>query len=171
MDVGMREPDYVEIYNLSVSGGTTETILERFESEARVRKAEALIFQSGGNDASYENSPGNYRVPLEAFEQNIEDIVARARNTTERIIFIGFKNCDESRTMPVSWCNFFYRNEDIQRYNSVMKSVCERNNVSFLDIYGLLEPLDLVDGLHPNETGHQKIFSAVRDFLRTQDWI
>ena len=45
-----------KLYNLSISGGTTETILARFESEARMREADALIFQTGGNDASFDGS-------------------------------------------------------------------------------------------------------------------
>src|SRR3972149_1795612 len=62
-DTAKREgDDYVEIYNCSISGGTTNTILERFENEAKIRNADALIFQTGGNDTSYENKPGNYLV-------------------------------------------------------------------------------------------------------------
>jgi len=56
--VAKRSGDtYVEIYNQSISGGTTETILSRFESEAKIRSADAIIFQTGGNDASYEHAP------------------------------------------------------------------------------------------------------------------
>ena len=48
--VAKRSGDtYVEIYNQSISGGTTETILSRFESEAKIRSADAIIFQTGGN--------------------------------------------------------------------------------------------------------------------------
>ena len=35
-----------DLYNLSISGGTTETILARFENEAKVRQADAIIFQN-----------------------------------------------------------------------------------------------------------------------------
>src|SRR3989338_9313414 len=41
-----KDDDYVEVYNCSVSGATTDTILERFESEAKIRSADALIFQT-----------------------------------------------------------------------------------------------------------------------------
>ena len=39
LQVGKRKEAYVEIYNLSVSGGTTDTILERFENEANIRQS------------------------------------------------------------------------------------------------------------------------------------
>ena len=59
--VAKRDEDYVEIYNQSISGGTTETILERFENEANIRGTDVIIFQTGGNDASYDK-PGNFMV-------------------------------------------------------------------------------------------------------------
>ena len=37
---GSEANDYFELYNLSISGGTTETILERFEKEALNRSQE-----------------------------------------------------------------------------------------------------------------------------------
>jgi len=40
LDVAKREEDdYVEIYNCSVSGGTTDTILERFENGLTTRSS------------------------------------------------------------------------------------------------------------------------------------
>ncbi|MDO8676603.1 MAG: GDSL-type esterase/lipase family protein [Candidatus Azambacteria bacterium] len=162
--------DYVEIYNCSISGGTTETILERFENEAKVRSADALIFQTGGNDASYEKEPENYLVAPEKFRENLEEIITRAKKITDNIIFIDLKNCDESKTMPVSWADIYYTNENIKKYSEIMQEVCKKNNVSFLDI----EPLendDFDDGLHPNAAGHEKIFNQVRDFLVENKWI
>src|SRR3989344_250824 len=69
--------EYVEVYNQSISGGTSETVLSRLESEATIREADALIFQTGGNDASYEHTPERYMVPIEKFRANIEEIIIR----------------------------------------------------------------------------------------------
>ncbi|OGG64422.1 hypothetical protein A3C94_02475 [Candidatus Kaiserbacteria bacterium RIFCSPHIGHO2_02_FULL_55_17] len=69
-----EEEEYVEIYNQSVSGGTTRTVLERFENEARARGADALIFQTGGNDASYRSTPGNFIVQPEKFRGASQNI-------------------------------------------------------------------------------------------------
>jgi lysophospholipase L1-like esterase len=32
-------------------------------------------------------------------------------------------------------------------------------------MFDLLDEKDLIDGLHPNSQGHQKMFERVRDFL------
>ena len=64
--VGKRDDNknYVEIYNQSVSGGTTETILARFESEAKIREVDALIFQSGANDSYLKGKDGSNQIPI-----------------------------------------------------------------------------------------------------------
>lgn len=163
--------DYVELYNLSISGGTTETILARFESEAKIREADALIFETGGNDAYEKGKGGPNKIPPEKFMANLEEIIKRAKKITENITFIGFNYVDESKTTPVSWKDIYYKNKNTKRYNKIMKEVCEKNNVLFLDVLGLLNNDDLEDGLHPNAPGHEKIFVKVRDFLSENKWI
>jgi len=161
---------YSDIYNCSISGGTTETILDRFENEAKIRDANALIFQTGKNDASYENNLGNYLVTPEKFRENLEEITRRAKKITDKIVFMGLKNCDESKTMPVSWVDIYYTNENIKKYSDIMKEVCERNAVLFLELDELKND-DFDDGLHPNAVGHQKIFNQMKDFLIANKYI
>ncbi|MEK7097673.1 MAG: GDSL-type esterase/lipase family protein [Patescibacteria group bacterium] len=157
-----KDEGETEIYNLSISGGTTETILARFESEAKIRRADTLIFQTGGNDAAYDKNTKESLVPADQFEKNIETIIKRAKALTENIIFISFKNCDESKTVPVSWCDLCYTNELIEEYNNIMKNVCNKYDIKFIDIFGLLDNSDFEDGLHPNAAGHKKIFEVVK---------
>lgn len=172
LHVGNREEkNYVEIYNLSVSGGDTNTILERFESEAKIRGADALIFQSGGNDSAHNGNPEVHNISPEKFEQNLEEIIKKARTITPNILFIDLKKCDESKTNPVPWANVFYTNENLQKYNKIMKDVCEENEVLFLDIFDTLENDDFEDGIHPNASGHEKIFQKAKNFLIQNKWI
>jgi lysophospholipase L1-like esterase len=165
-----RKENYVEIYNQSISGGTTETILERFESEAKARNADALIFQTGGNDAAYQHEPDNLLVKPEKFRENLEEIIRRAKKITDNIVFINFKNCDELKTMPVSWVDIYYTNENIKKYSRIMEDVCLENKILFLDA-GLIDDEDFDDGLHPNAEGHRKIFERVKGFLIENKWI
>ncbi len=169
--VGRRVEDYVIIYNLSISGGTTQTIIDRFENEAQIREADALIFQSGGNDSYLKGKNGANQIPLDKFKKNLEEIIKKAKNITKNIIFVGFKNVDESKTMPVSWKDIYYVNAEIKKYDEAMKNVCEENDILHLSIFGLLQNKDFYDGLHPNTFGHEKIFAKVRDFLTGNGWI
>ena len=61
---GEKTDGECEIYNLSISGGTTETILERLESEAKIRKVDAIIFQSGCNDSYLKGKDGRNQIPI-----------------------------------------------------------------------------------------------------------
>ncbi|MBI2049166.1 MAG: SGNH/GDSL hydrolase family protein [Parcubacteria group bacterium] len=169
--VAKRESDnYVEIYNCSISGGTTDTILERFENEAKVRNADAIIFQTGGNDAAYAHSAGNYLVAPDKFRANIEEIIRRAKNITHNIIFMDLKNCDENKTMPVPWIDIYYTNDNIQKYGKIMEETCREQGILFLDVQPL-DVQDFDDGLHPNAKGHEKIFFQVNNFLTEKKWI
>ncbi len=154
-----------DVYNLSISGGTTKTILARFEHEATIREADVLIFQTGGNDSAYEHTEENHLVMPDAFKTNLEEIISRGKKICSNLIFIGFKNCDESKTMPVPWRDIYYTNKNIQRYNDIMRETCERHGVLFLELFGTLNNEDFTDGLHPNAAGHEKIFQRIKNFL------
>lgn len=168
---GEKTDGECEIYNLSISGGTTKTILERFQSEAKIREADALIFQSGGNDSYLKGKNSSNQIPIDQFRKNLQEIIRKAKNITPNIIFIGFKNVDETKTMPVSWKDIYYVNAEIKKYDEVMRDVCKEDSIPYLDIFGLLENEDFEDGLHPNTAGHKKIFEKVKSFLEENKWI
>jgi lysophospholipase L1-like esterase len=168
---GEKTAGECEIYNLSISGGTTQTILDRFESESKIREADAIIFQSGGNDSYLKGKNGPSKIPIEKFKSNVEEIIKRAKAITPNIIFVGFKNVDESKTTPVSWKDIYYVNSEIKKYDAVMEAACKENGVPHLNIFGSLETDDFSDGLHPNTSGHKKLFEKVRNFLETKEWI
>jgi acyl-CoA thioesterase I len=168
--VAKRKESYVQIYNQSIDGGTTETILKRFESEAEMREADALVFQTGENDAACLHEPNKFLVPPEKFKENLNEIIRKAKKITENIVFMDLKNCDESKTAPVPWADIYYTNENIQKYRRIMEEVCRENDVLFLDLK-LLDDDDFDDGLHPNAQGHRKIFEQVKGFMTKNKWI
>ena len=154
----------ISLYNLSISGETTSGILTRFEMEAKTRNADVIIFQVGGNDAA-KNNKNNFWVSPGDFQNNLNEILEKAKKITDKIIFIGFNNVNETKTLPVAWIDIYYANENIKRYNEITKSVCQKNSMPYLEIFGVLENKDLEDGLHPNNSGHQKIFEKIKNFL------
>jgi lysophospholipase L1-like esterase len=162
----------VFVYNLSIDGGTTKTILDRFENESKARSADMLIFQTGGNDASYQLglSPADRKISLEDFEKNIKSIVEKGRAFTDKILFVDLRNCDESKTVPALGCDWCYTNENLSLYNKKMNQVCDEMGV----LHVALDPLDMSDfedGLHPNTVGHQKIFEQVLKALVKEGWV
>ncbi len=170
----IRRLVFYTVYNLGIGGDTTELLLERFknEMEARAeenikdRKEDVIIFDIGINDSIFLNSKDNPGVNLENFQKNLRELINQAKKFTKKIIFIGLSKVDESKTAPIPWDKAWYwTNENIIEYDSVIRSVCQKNNLMYLNMLDLLSKEDLSDGLHPNSQGHQKMFERVRDFL------
>jgi len=154
------------VYNLGVSGDTTEDLLKRLDCEAGAREAELVIFSIGDNDSAYENKEGNYQVPPEKFKKNLLKLIKIAGKFADKIIFLGLKPVDEFKTKPVLWHDvIYYTNKNIDLYDSIIKDICGKCKIGYIDIKSVLDKNDLADGLHPNENGHQKIFEAVKDHL------
>ena len=155
----------IKITNLGVSGDNTDDLLKRFKTEAIAREPNIIIFAIGTNDSQYVDSKDNPRVNLEKFQKNLVRLLNQAKAFTSKIIFVGLTKVDESKTTPRKKRKF-YTNENLVQYNEVIKSLCQENNLLFIDMLDLLDKeKDLDDGLHPNSQGHQKMFEKVKDFL------
>ena len=153
--------DDIDVYNLGISGDTTEDLLKRFDTEAEARNPDIIIFAIGINDSLSLDKDG-----LIKFQKNISTLVNKARKFTNKIIFIGLTNVDESRTTPYlsEETGEAYNNQSIGEYDEIIKSFCEENNLTFVDVLGLLiNDDDLCDGLHPGSIGHQKLFEAIKE--------
>lgn len=171
----LSEPEsWFIIYNLGISGDTTEEVLERIEPElnSRIREDEEtiIIFAIGINDSQYIHDKNSVRVSPEKFKINLQSLINLAQKFTSKIIFVGLTPVNESKVDPIPWdANISYRNEYIQRYNDIIDSICKENRIHFIEIFDQWKNLNynllLEDGLHPNSKGHQKIFKTVRDFL------
>ncbi len=156
-------------YNLSISGDSTEELLRRFEFEAKSRiegTKPIFIFQIGINDSHKHN------ISLEQFQINIHKLIEKAEKLSSKILFLGLTPVNETLT-DIRNENYF--NTKILRYNKVIKEICYKNKLDFIDILYFLINLDykklLKDGLHPNSRGHELIFNYIKDFLLNKNII
>lgn len=163
------------IYNLGVSGDTTEDLLERFEFETKQRLKEddeelIFIFAIGVNDSQFIHSKDALRFSPEEYRDNLNELLNLAKKFSSKIVFVGLTPVDETKTSPIPWnVDKSYKNDYIKRFNDVLSNFCEEKEVYFIEIFEYLIKEDyqslLEDGLHPNSEGHKKIFEAVRDFM------
>lgn len=158
--------DQPTIFNLGVSGNSSDDVLARFGNETKVRANEelAFIFAIGVNDAR--TKAGVNFSDVERYRKNLSEILSQARRYSGRILFVGLTPCVEARSNPVSWGDTGYTNARIKAFDDALKEFCEQNSVSFVEV---LEPFQeaeaktelLPDSLHPNDEGHQLIASIV----------
>lgn len=155
---------YYNVFNLGISGEETRETSERFESELRVRYDmyvdNIIIFAIGINDTL--DVCGKDEVPLEDFKNNITNLINKAKKYSNKILFIGLTKVNESLVAPLPWnLEKSYFNEKIIKYDREIEKICLENNIYYLKIFDLLTNDDLIDGLHPNEIGHQKLCDKV----------
>lgn len=165
---------YYIVYNMGISGDTTEDLLKRFEFETKQRKKDTeenvILFAIGINDSQFIHSKKAFKVPSYNFKINVEKLIKMAKKYSSKIAFIGLTPVEEVKTTPILWDkNKSYTNKHIQRYNEIVKNSCKQNKVPFIEIFDDWIKTDykklLYDGLHPNSKGHQRIFEAVRNYL------
>lgn len=138
-------------FNMSIPGQDSNKILERFDTETKNRYSETdtinIIFSFGINDSLLLKEDDNYKYK---FEDNIDELVRLAKQYTNNIYFLGLPFIDLKIRDKYSF-------ESINTIESIIKEKCMDNNISFISIKEVLNEKDLVDGLHPNEIGHQKL--------------
>lgn len=167
-----KKEQYIEVHNLGNSGDNTNDLLQRFRPESEVRQPNLIILAIGINDSQYIGSRDNPRVDPEEFRSNISELISQAHQFTRDIVFVGLTGVDESKTAPIPWKeNVYYDNENIEKYDSILRSMCEEKGVFFADMSGLLENYDLYDGLHPDSKGHEKMFEKIKDFIADNNLI
>ena len=160
-----------EVANLWISWDTTRDLIKRYEvfKNSYIEKYQnisTIIFSIWIND-SYLFEDWKNQVDINDFKNNLEKLIRLSKNNklVNRVIFLSNINVDESRTCPVSWKNIFYKNEEIKKYNEIIKKVCKENEIDFIDLFWIMENSDLEDWIHPNAKWHIKIFEKVRNYL------
>jgi acyl-CoA thioesterase I len=156
--------DYNNLYNFGICGDTSADVLRRFQIEVDAIEPDKIVFAFGINDSKFPNDTSEHNVSLDSYEKNLEELITTAKKYTEEIIIVGAtKVDDEWRSARGSR----FMNEEIQKFNEVMKQVASRHNLGYIDVFETLDPSsDLDDGLHPNATGYQKMFEVIKSKLK-----
>jgi lysophospholipase L1-like esterase len=166
------------VYNLGISGNTTEDVLKRFENECKSRISEiikyrneiVIIFQIGLNDTQLVLKKKKIRISYKKFMKNIIKLIGKAFKFTEKIVFIGLTPVEEQKVNPMPWnTTVSYKNDYIKKYNEFLRSVCKENDVYFIEFFDEWIKFNykilLEDGAHPNPEGHKKMFETIKKFL------
>ncbi len=167
--ISEEDDDPPSIFNLGISADTSKNVVERLsaEAKARIRGEEGVIvFSIGVNNAVVENN--NFWSTPEEYRSDLGEMLRVARGFAKKIMFVGLSSCDESRTLPVAWGDYWYSNERLALFEEVLKKFCQDNNlphVKILDLFIGREDELLFDGLHPNQKGHKLIYERVKPEL------
>ncbi len=163
----------VEVINAGVGSDNTRSAAARFEKDVLAHQPDLVIIQLGINDSAIDVWKGatEPRVPIDEYERNLEEFVKRIQVQGGKVILMT--------PNPVRWTDKLqelygkppYKPDDpegfsflLKDYAERMRQVAARNNVPLVDSfqmftdYGRAEGRSvddlLLDGMHPNDTGH-----------------
>lgn len=142
--------DYIHVFSLGISGNTAEDILGRFESESAVRLPTTLIFAIGINDSKEDDE--------QEFRADLEEIIKQAKKITADIVFVGAVLGDWQEDDLMS-------KRKTDRYNLILSGVAQANQCRFISLQDTLADADFMDGLHPNDVGHRKMFEVIKTYF------
>jgi len=169
--------EFNEVFNLGNPGRTSTQILGYYENEIKTRtkkqylQTNRIIIQLGLNDSRYFYETKKTETSLSEFKENLIKLIKISKKYIETIVFVGLFPVDESRSDPVPWSPKIhsFKNEYISEYEKVIKQVCEKEKILFIDIFSEFKRINykklLTDGIHPNAEGHELIFQIVKKEL------
>lgn len=166
--------DAPTLFNLGISGDTTQNLLDRFEAEtnARINKGgdNALIFAIGTNDIVYrgeevDNTP-------EQYVRQLHDLLNLAHSYTDKTLFISLFPVIDEQLQPFPWSSSgkCYSTERMRLFNNELVVFCKENNLELVDLWSVFENQSdmkslFFDGIHPNNSGHKLIAETIKPKL------
>jgi sialidase-1 len=172
------------VYNAGVPSDTTRNARDRFERDVLAHKPRVVVIQLGLNDAAvdvWKDPPASKpRVALTEYEQNLRWMVTTLRAQQVKPVLMT--------TNPLRWTPKLrelygrppYRPDEVDgfdapvlaRYNEVVRRLAAELTVPLVDVHDAFlknnpEKL-LLDGMHPNDAGHELITQLLVPILRDQ---
>jgi len=146
-----------QVYNMGIDGDKLQDVAKRFDAEYAAREPEIIIFAVGINDSPHDSHPDG--TMLNEFEKSYSDLVAKVKGKAKQIVIVSPTNVDDEQESS-------FTNAGIKPYVEATKKVAASHQLTFVDVFGLIEKKDLqYDGLHPETGGHEKIFQEVSKAL------
>lgn len=156
------------VFNMGISGQSTNEILERMERECAGRVLDdannIIVIAAGINDTQI--LKGKVTTEEEKFRSNVKEMIAAAKDFTDKVIWLGLTPVDEERTNPVSWDKRkSWNNSLVERYDNIISEICKEEGVRYVYIFDQIDPETNEDGLHPSGIGHEVLAEVMGNVL------
>ncbi len=143
------------VFNLGIPGQNSNDILNRFEKELKNRFNNEdhfkIFFSFGIKDSLLINKNKKHAIK---FKNNISKIIDKALEFTNDICFVGLIKPDLSIREE-------YNLENVLLVDDIIKKQCTIKNITYIDMKHVIGNDDLIDGLHPNPKGYDKITKEI----------
>jgi len=165
---GATEGDWV--MNVGIGGDTVRRVIDRFPAEARARAGLgagelAVVFAIGANDSM--RIAGRELSTPQRFREDLAELHRLASELTDRVMFVGFTAMDPEGAATRQ----FFDLARVREFQQVLTRFALDSGSEFVEVMeefqALLDAghLLLVDGVHPNDAGHEVIYRQVKPVL------
>ena len=154
----------IEIIPAGVGGNTSRDMLARVDNDVIAKKPDWMTLSCGVNDVWH----GANGVPLDEYEKNITEIVAKAQAAGIKVVILTSTMITED---PAA-----FTNKKLTAYNDFLRSLAQEKGLPVADLNVAMQaavaqektkwpdvkgPLLTVDGVHMNPLGDQMMASAM----------
>lgn len=139
----------VVVTNGGVSGSTSASGVTRLKWHLK-KKTDIVVLELGAND-------GLRGLKLDETQKHLTNIIRLAKEKKVKVLLLGL-------LMPPN-----YGKKYVTEFENMYKQIAKNEKIPFLpfvlkDVAGKSD-LNLPDGIHPNEKGHEVIAKTVSDFV------
>lgn len=170
----LKDSKNIQVYNLGIPGEVTGRLTKRIANElvdrvklADTKKNNIVVIFVGLNDVNKNNWMIGRRTDKSDFTDNLKKIVSIVRKFECLPVIIGMTPVNEKIYIK-HYINGL-ENKDIEQYDELLKNTALSLEADYVNLWSLLNTNEyksnLVDGIHPDEKGHEKIFRIVKDYL------
>ena len=174
----------VEVVNAGKSGNTTAIARRRFEADVLMRAPAVVIVQFGINDSMvdvWKTPPANSpRVSLEDYRTNLRHFVAASRAVGAKVILMTPNPLRWTPGMVTKYGRAPYDpavpegfNVVVARYAEAVRALAAELDAPLVDVARAFEDAEaidalLLDGMHPNQAGHDLVARLLAEQLRRE---
>lgn len=155
----------VPIVNSGIAGYETKDILDRMEKMVYQYNPSKVFLLIGTNDLKYEDDNE------QEISENVIKILKNIKNNRPKAKLFVQSIYPVNREMKNHVAGERY-NEEIKEVNSNIKRFCEKNDITYIDMYEILSDDDgnfkeeyTKDGLHPSTKGYIRITGALLKYI------
>lgn len=156
------------LFNLGINANTSTDVLKRFDVEAAARNPNVIVFAAGVNDSAYLLDTKEPITDIEVFKNNLRILIEKAQEYTKNIIFIGLALGDDSllKPYPESSRGKSYDISRVKQFDQAIREIAKERSCAYIEIFNNLGFTDFSDGLHPNESGHKKMYEVIKEHFK-----
>jgi lysophospholipase L1-like esterase len=171
--VAKRLEGKARVVSVEANGGDSANVLKHLDEWVIAEKPAVVHLNCGLHDLKLAKKTKQHQVPLEQYEANLKEIVARVRKgTTAALVFADTTPILDDRHARRGG-DFDRFEADVKRYNDAARKVMREAGVPVGDLHGIVEDggaekLLGTDGTHYTAAGYERLADAVADCVVRQ---